>query len=113
MVHDISVKLPGQQATSERKPIVSAEVRTWLAEHLPRGLRALVPSVVLALAAGLFGWLAATAAAALGLASVEQGALVVGVRVARWTFVAGVAVAMARFGVLLEWRRWRRQPSAA
>lgn len=113
MVHDISEKLPRQQRRSARRPLVSPEVRAWLAAHVPRGVRALVPTAVLALAAGLFGWLASTAAAALNLAPAELEALVASFRVARWTFVAGLAVALFRYGVELEWRRWRRQPSAA
>lgn len=113
MVRDISEKLPGQQSRGARRPLVSAEARAGLAEHAPRAARALVPTTVLALAAGLLGWLVATAAAALNLAPAAPGALVVGFRVARWTFVAGVAVALFRYGVVLEWRRWRRQPSTA
>ena len=112
MVHDISEKLP-PRARDARRPRVSTAMRARLTAHVPRAVRALVPTAVLALAAGMFGWLVATAAAALNLAPAEPGALVVGFRVARWTFVAGVAVALFRFGVELEWRRWRRQPSAA
>jgi hypothetical protein len=74
-------------------------------------MRALVPTVVLALAAGLLGWLVATAAGALGWAG--PGPVVVGFRVARWTFVAGVTLSLLRYGIQLEWRRWRSQPAAA
>lgn len=112
MVRDISEKLPGS-TKPPRRPRVSAETRAWLAEYVPRITRSLIPSVVLAVAAGMLGWLIATAAAALDLAPLWPTALVVGFRLARWTFVAGLTIALFRYGLALERRRWRSQPSAA
>lgn len=112
MVRDISSKLPRPQASVYSRPPLSAETRAWLGMNAARAARALFPTLVLALAAGMLGWLAATAAAAVHLAP-GVPPLVAGFRLARWTFVAGLTHGLLRYGTRLERRRWRRQPTAA
>jgi hypothetical protein len=66
---------------------------------------------LIAVAAGMLGWVTATAAAAFNLGA--HAPLAVGIGVARWTFVAGVGHVLLRLGIQLERQRWRREPSAA
>jgi hypothetical protein len=114
MVHDISARLPAAPTgTTRTRQLGSAEMGAWILAHAPRIGRALVPTIILAVAAGMVGWLVATAAAALSLAPAAPGPLVVAFRVARWAFVAGVTLSLFRLGLALERRRWRREPAAA
>jgi hypothetical protein len=113
VVYDIAAKLPAQPAARARRPFPSAAARAWLATHLPRVGRELLPTLVIALAAGMLGWLAATAAAALNVGPPMPAAMVVALRLARWTFVASATLWLFRFGFELELRRWRRQPATA
>jgi hypothetical protein len=61
---------------------------------------------------GMLGWVYATAAAALNLGHPGEP-VAVGFGLARWTFVAGVAHVLLRFGIDLERRRWRGEPGAS
>ena len=112
MVPDISPRLPAQRSRHALAPFVSAATREWLSGHLLHVGSGLVPTLVIAVAAGMLGWLGATAAAALNVGPPMPGALAVAFRLARWTLVAGATLSLFRFGFALELRRWRRQPAA-
>jgi hypothetical protein len=109
MVIDISDRLPAGPQVREQPRLLSREALAWMATRASIAARAIIPTLLIALAMGMLGWAMATAAGALNLGR-PGDPVAVAVGVARWTLVAGVAQVLLRFGIGLERRRWRGEP---